>query len=56
MSWELSWRNPALGDAATVAMLAVLLINAEAAGWRRLLLPPLGAAAWLLLLAATGGT
>jgi competence protein ComEC len=56
MSWELSWRNPALGDAATVAMLAVLLMNAEAAGWRRLLLPPLGAAAWLLLLAATGGT
>ena len=47
-----TWVHPAAGTACQAALVAMLLINAEAAGWRRLLLPPLAwAAAWLALLA-----
>jgi hypothetical protein len=55
MSWELEWRHPVIGDAATLAMAGMLLANAEAEGWRRLLLRPLALAiACLLALARTG--
>jgi len=56
MAWELEWRHPALGDVATLAMMAVLLANAEAEGWSRLLLRPLALAVGSLLLLARAGT
>jgi len=56
MSWDLEWRHPALGDAATLAMAGMLLANAEAEGWRRLLLRPLGLAVGSLALLARAGT
>lgn len=56
MSWELAWRHAWLGDLATVAMAALLLANAEAEGWRRLLLRPLALGAVALALLARAGT
>jgi competence protein ComEC len=56
MAWRLEWRHPILGDAVSVAMLALLLANAESAGWRRLLLRPLALAGLSLALLARAGT
>ena len=51
MAWDVGWLHPACGRAATAGVLALLLLNAEARGWRALLLRPLAAlaAAWLAL-------
>lgn len=56
MSWELAWRHPALGEAATLGMVALLLANSAAEGWRRLLLRPIAAGGAALLLLARAGT
>ncbi len=46
------WAHPWVGAACQAGMVALLLANAEARGWRALLLPPLAwAAGWLALLA-----
>lgn len=55
MSSEATWRAPWMAGAAATAMLGAMLANAEAQGWRRLLLRP-AALALLLALAATRGT
>lgn len=51
MSWDVGWLHPACGSGATAGMLALLLLNAEARGWRALLLRPLAALAlaWVAL-------
>ena len=51
MSWDVGWLHPACGSGATAGMLALLLLNAEARGWRALLLRPLAflAVAWVAL-------
>lgn len=53
MGVERAWVAPGTGALCQAGMVALLLANAEARGWRGLLLPPLAwAGAWLALLAA----
>ena len=52
MGVERAWALPWAGAACQAGLIALLLANAEARGWRALLLPPVAwAAGWLVALA-----